>query len=148
MKKISNSQNAFTLIELLVVVAIIGILSAVIMANFVGFRERGRDVLRKSDLKQIQAALEFYRSDNGSYPTGTYPSSCGTTGDSIGNGSTTYMKIVPCDPSSTTSSKIKYSYSSDGTTYTLYACLENPQDSQKDSTPHSGCTTSYTVTNP
>lgn len=146
-QKISDFRECgFTLIELLVVVAIIGILSALLMSNFVGVRQRARDSQRKSDLRQIQSALELYRADNGTYPTtGGFPS-CGST---LAASGATYMEKVPCDPSTTTS----YTYSSSsGTTYTLIACLENANDSQKDSTnvaPCDGTTTfSYTLKNP
>lgn len=151
-------KNGFTLIELLVVIAIIGVLSALLMANFVGVRQRARDAQRKSDLRQIQSALELYRSDNGSYPT--YSSStlpCGTKSsmyagnpgifpNSPPNNTSVYMQSIPCDP---LSGSTGYYYSSTGTTYSLTACLENSNDSQKDSTTYSSCTTgSYTVTNP
>jgi general secretion pathway protein G len=56
-------KKGFTLIELLVVIAIIGMLSALLVPNFMGARERARDAQRKSDLKQIQKALEMYRQD-------------------------------------------------------------------------------------
>lgn len=52
----------FTLIELLVVVGVIGILAYVLIAviNPVAQLQKGRDLQRKSDLKQIQSALEHY----------------------------------------------------------------------------------------
>jgi len=139
-------KRGFTLIELLVVIAIIGILSSFLLANFVGVRQRARDGVRKSDLRQIQAALELYRSDKGSYPTAL--NNCGGTIDDGGNPAVVYMKKIPCDPSG----GAPYAYSSSGTTYSLIACLENGNDSQKDTTNVSPCngTTnfSYTLTNP
>ncbi len=140
-RKIKESGKGFTLIELLIVVGIIGILSTLLMANFIGVRQRARDAQRKSDLRQIQSALEIYRSDQSTYPTTL------TCGGSLTGGtpSTTYMAKVPCDPSTGSS----YSYTSTGATYTLYACLENSNDSQLDSTNKcSGTTYSFTVQNP
>ncbi|MBI2195693.1 MAG: type II secretion system protein [Candidatus Levybacteria bacterium] len=61
-------EKGFTLVELLIVIAIIGVLTTLLMANFIGVRQRARDAQRKSDLRQIQSALELYRSDQGSYP--------------------------------------------------------------------------------
>jgi general secretion pathway protein G len=121
-------QKGFTLIELLIVVVIIGILASLLMANFVGVRQRGRDAQRKSDLRQIQAALELYRADLGEYPlTANFPA-CGSS-------LSTYMQKVPCDP---TPGGI-YNYTSDGTTYSIIACLENLNDQQKDETNVSPC---------
>ncbi|HVT01055.1 MAG TPA: type II secretion system protein [Patescibacteria group bacterium] len=140
-----KANNGFTLIELLVVISIISILAALLMANFVGIRQRGRDAQRKSDLRQIQSALELYRSDNGSYPTTLGSGNCGST---LSQNSVTYMQKIPCDPLS----KGNYSYTSDGNTYTIYACIENENDPDKDSSTESGCTTtsnvSFTLTNP
>lgn len=143
-------RKGFTLIELLVVVAIIGVLSALLMSNFIGVRQRARDAQRKSDVHQEQSALELYRADVGSYPlTAQFPSCGSIFSSTVNNQTTTYMQKIPCDPTSGSS----YTYaSSDGTTYKIIACLENGSDSQKDATnvaPCDGSTTfSYTVTNP
>lgn len=151
MKNIIKKVKGFTLIELLIVIAIIGVLSALLMANFIGIRQRARDAQRKADLRQVQSALELYRSDNSSYPSGngsisTVLNNCS---GSFGNSpacSATYMQKLPSDP---LGGSLIYSYSSGGTTYTLFACLENASDSQKDASKQSSCTTaSFTVTNP
>ncbi len=137
-------QKGFTLIELLIVVAIIGVLATLLMANFVGVRQRARDAQRKSDLKQMQSALEMYRSDQNAYPTNAQWPLCGTA---LSFGTVTYMTKVPCDPLS----GWVYTYNNTGSTYTIVACLENGGDSQKDSTLSSNCTgkaASYTVSNP
>ena len=142
----------FTLIELLVVIATISGLAGLLVANFVGIRQRGRDAQRKSELRQIQSALELYRSDNGIYPlTAAFPT---CPNQFVGTGPTppVYMQKIPCDPLQNTS----YTYSStDGRTYTIYACLENTNDSNRDAndaTAGDRCTTSgvvsYTLTNP
>jgi len=147
---LKKRKAGFTLIELLIVIAIIGILAGFLLANFVGVRQRARDGVRKSDLRQIQSALEMYRSDKGGYP-----SSIPACGSSIDDGSSpspvVYMKKIPCDPSSATA----YTYSSSGTTYSLVACLENGNDSQGDkdgsgNNIHGSCSSlwQYTLQNP
>ncbi len=137
----TNPEHGFTLIELLVVIAIISVLAALLMANFVGVRQRGRDAQRKSDLRQIQAALELYRADNGSYST-----TLATCGSAFTANNVTYMRKLPCDPLDDTTS---YQYNSNGVTYTIYACLENENDADRDSTPQACITNvSYTLTNP
>lgn len=64
----SDTPRGFTIVELLVVVAIIGLLSAVILASVNASRQKARDARRREDLKQLQAAIELYYSDNGHYP--------------------------------------------------------------------------------
>ncbi len=66
--KRSRSGKGFTLIEVLVVVAIIGILTAILIANYNDARKNSRDKIRKSDLKSLQLALELYKAQNGRYP--------------------------------------------------------------------------------
>lgn len=64
----STTKNGFTLIELLVVISIIGILTALLLANFVGIRERGRDAKIKNDMNALKTALRLYYNDNQTYP--------------------------------------------------------------------------------
>ena len=138
-------KRGFTLIELLIVVAIIGVLATLLMSNFVGVRQRGRDAERKSDLRRIQSALEMYRADIGSYPVAL--PSCGS---SLASGDITYMQKVPCDPLN--SGSFVFTYTSDGSVYSLVSCLENVNDSQKDSTTNPQCdginSWSFTLQNP
>ncbi|PIZ67143.1 hypothetical protein COY13_03930 [Candidatus Roizmanbacteria bacterium CG_4_10_14_0_2_um_filter_36_35] len=123
-------KKGFTLIELLVVIAIIGMLSALLLPNFMGARERARDSQRKSDLRQIQKAIELYKQDKdpteipSSLPTATYCWSSGGSGVSCPAGNV-YMNKVPGDPVT----GVKYDYSDDSNlNYTLCACLENKAD--------------------
>lgn len=151
-KKINIAKKmnrGFTLIELLIVLAIIGVLTSFLLVNFIGAKARARDAQRKADLRQIQSALELYRADQGIYPAAPLPA-CGPSGPGLVYNGTTYMKQIPCDPLTNAS----FAYTTTGTTYTLVTCLENVNDSQKDSTNNAtyctGGTTnwSYTVTNP
>lgn len=138
------------MIELLLVLAIIGVLTSFLLVNFIGAKARARDAQRKSDMRQMQAAFELYRSDQGTYPASPLPA-CGS---SLTNGTTIYMQKIPCDPLGTGQYVYTYTQTGGGSGYTLAACLENVNDSQKDSTNNSalcaGGTTnwSYTLTNP
>ncbi len=147
-----STASGFTLIELLVVISIISILASLLLANFVGIRQRARDGQRKSDLRQIQGALELYRADNGAYPTPASGITLVTCNSAFSNGTTVYMSKVPCDPlSSTGYNSANYGYSSAGTTYNLCACLENANDPDINTTNGTlGCTSTKFIcyTNP
>lgn len=119
----------FTLIEILVVMTIIGILTTISLVNYRTSQIKARDTRRKSDLSQIQKALEMYYNDYGVYPLG------GAVGEILGcdagacnwgepwiKSEEVYIKTMPYDP------RTKYCYDSDGTYYKIYATLENTED--------------------
>lgn len=85
MKKIVKS---FTLIEILVVATIISLLASVSTISYSQIIKQSRDERRKTDLEQIRAALEMYRSNEDDYPVNlnnlTTP--------------TVYIKKIPIDP--------------------------------------------------
>lgn len=60
-------DKGFTLIELLIVVAIIGILAAIAVPNFMNARIRAELARAISDMKAAADALEMYRIDNRRY---------------------------------------------------------------------------------
>ncbi len=114
-KKIaSNDRLGFTFIEVLVVTTIIAVLTAVGVTNFGVANKKARDGKRKGDLEQIRAALELYRTDEGSYPVAI------TFGGTLEVGGVTYMQEIPSDPDA----DYDYYYDSDGSTYDLCAALE------------------------
>ncbi|MBI1391005.1 MAG: prepilin-type N-terminal cleavage/methylation domain-containing protein [bacterium] len=60
--------SAFTLIELLIVVAIIGILAAIAVPNFLNAQMRAKVAHVQSDFKAIATSMEMYQMDNNMYP--------------------------------------------------------------------------------
>jgi len=58
----------FTLIELLIVVAIIGILAAIAVPNFLNAQVRAKMAKATGDMKALGTAVEMYRIDNNVYP--------------------------------------------------------------------------------
>ncbi len=61
-------MKGFTLIELLIVVAIIGILAAIAVPNFLNAMMRSKIAKAESEMRSIVTALESYRVDNNIYP--------------------------------------------------------------------------------
>jgi prepilin-type N-terminal cleavage/methylation domain-containing protein len=96
-------KKGFTLIELLVVISIIGVLTALLLSNFVGIRGRAKDAKLKSNLEQMKTSLRLYYNDYQQYPTSSSGAmeGCGAAGTatctvgsefSAGASSTVYMK--------------------------------------------------------
>lgn len=77
MTKARNSK-AFTLIELLIVVAIIAILAAIAVPNFLEAQTRSKVSRVKADMRSLATAMEAYYVDSNRYPQNntnstTYP---------------------------------------------------------------------------
>jgi len=119
-------NRGFTLIELLVVIAIIGILASVVLASSNSARAKARDARRKSDLHQLQSALEMYRNDAGTYPVtpGWFSGSAGRAGEVLVAAGALPQKII--DPNGLETSTGAYMYDISNDRYTLWAKLENP----------------------
>ncbi|MEW6233924.1 MAG: prepilin-type N-terminal cleavage/methylation domain-containing protein [Candidatus Omnitrophota bacterium] len=62
------NRKAFTLIELLIVVAIIGVLAAIAVPNFLNAQMRAKIANVQAELRNLSSALEMYRMDRGMYP--------------------------------------------------------------------------------
>jgi prepilin-type N-terminal cleavage/methylation domain-containing protein len=72
----SNQDGGFTLLELLVVIAIIGILASVVLVSLNNSREKAKYAKAKSELQQVNLALQLLYEDTGRYPhTATDPHS-------------------------------------------------------------------------
>ncbi len=91
-------DQGFTLIELLIVVAIIGILAAIAVPNFMNAQIRAKVARAYSDERAIATAFDMYNLDNNGYPFlgGTLWGS-----DTIYKMITTpiaYISTIPLDP--------------------------------------------------
>ena len=63
-----RDKKGFTLIELLIVVAIIAILAAIAVPNFLEAQVRSKVSRTRSDVRTIATGLESYAVDNNHYP--------------------------------------------------------------------------------
>lgn len=138
-------KRGFSLIELMVAMSIIAILATIGITSYVNAQKRARDGRRKADLEQIRSALEMYRVDNNTYPTGGWlrvdtDADNTLTTELVDNG---YLSALPLDPKKDdngnpgpcyTPSNYRYNYwSSDGSSYFLTAIMES--DTSNDDSP-------------
>ena len=95
-------HDAFTLIELLIVVAIIGILAAIAVPNFLNAQIRAKVTRTWADMKTLVHALEVYHLDRNSYVPdfdGIGQSSSGSEIDTFKQLTTpvAYLSSIPLD---------------------------------------------------
>jgi prepilin-type N-terminal cleavage/methylation domain-containing protein len=134
--KISLFKKGFTLIELLVVIAIIGILTAIVTANFTTAKSKARDAKRVSDIAQLQLVLEQAFDKCSVYPPDINNTNTVILNSCTKSGGETYtlydfISVIPADPKTNTG----YSYvpGSSNLDYVLRAVFENPISSSLDS---------------
>lgn len=67
MKLIAKMKKGFTLVELMIVVAIIGILAAIAIPNFIKFQARAKQSEAKTNLKGLFQAQKSYFAEHDTY---------------------------------------------------------------------------------
>lgn len=108
----------------MVAISIIGILSSIVYANFGSARKSSRDDIRKTSLKEMQLAIEFYKAQNDKYPdagctvgNNTYAEAA-TCANYVVGLVPDYIPALPTDPSGSVSGK-GFMYRSDGSSFKL-----------------------------
>ena len=66
-RRLRHDEGGFTLIELLVVLVIIGILLAIAVPSYLGFKDRANKTAAKANVRAAIPAIEAFYSDNGTY---------------------------------------------------------------------------------
>jgi len=74
-KRLKQEESGFTLIELLIVLVIIGILLAIAVPSYLGFKVRAEKTAAQANVRSAVPTVEAYYADNGNYnfdklPTG------------------------------------------------------------------------------
>jgi prepilin-type N-terminal cleavage/methylation domain-containing protein len=110
-RRLRRDQRGFTLIELLIVVAIIAILAAILIPNFLRARLQARISATKGNIKNIATALESYFVDSDQYP------------GALGALAPTYIRSTPLEPGGAA-----YSYSTTGAPPTDYTLCDDDTD--------------------
>ncbi len=100
MTSLKKRTSGFTLIELLIVVAIIAILAAIAIPNFLQAQVRAKISRVKADMASMATALESYEVDNDQYPWAQYATAQSFYNDRLLNLTTpiAYITTLPVDP--------------------------------------------------
>ena len=89
-----TGERGFTLIEMMIVVAIIAILVAILVPNFMRARAQAQTAACEANLKEIATALEEYQTDHEAYPDVTGATNVTNTEPNLGQ----YLRQTPIDP--------------------------------------------------
>ena len=117
-----NKQEGFTLIELMIVIAIIGILSAIAIPNFLSYRQKGKDSAAKSEASNFYLSTMAHYADTGTGSPFSPDGSGGTkpAGFAV-NPAIAFTGDIAISTAGLTTSMVSFQHSDGGQLYVLNA---------------------------
>ncbi|CAN2049513.1 type IV pilus assembly protein PilA [Candidatus Magnetomoraceae bacterium gMMP-1] len=114
MKK--SKDQGFTLVELMIVIAIIGILAAIAIPNFLSYQKKSYDAAAKTEAKNFYSmALAYF----GEVGTGVTLDETDLPRGFTKNGQVTYGGSLTYNDDGTTTGSMTFSHTKSATTFTL-----------------------------
>jgi general secretion pathway protein G len=99
LRSLAASERGFTLIELLVVIIVLGLLVGLVGPRLFGRVGQSKQAAARAQIELFGAALDQYRLDVGSYPTGAQGLDALQRNPNVANWNGPYLKkAVPKDP--------------------------------------------------